>query len=191
MLDTRCSDRISQQRQRSAAASSVNHQPSATVSEHVGLSHSSGRAVITREQGSLWRSLGRAVLGVFLPHRTHSSFRHPKNTKGGNPRGRRHRCGSPGNEAGRRRAIGGVAALQSSLARPRRWCDAREPPDGRRLRRPGLPKTRSINLRSDVKILTTFKFSIQRQAPHSKCGLVAGHECPAYSSEQSRSVICR
>jgi hypothetical protein len=79
----------------------------------------------------------------------------------------------------------------SPFARPRRWCDAQEPQILRRLRRPGLPKTRSINLRSDVKILTTFKLGIQRQAPHSKCGLVAGHECPAYSSEQSRSVICR
>jgi hypothetical protein len=31
-----------------------------------------------------------------------------------------------------------VAALQSASARPRRWCDAREPPSGRRLRRPAL-----------------------------------------------------
>jgi hypothetical protein len=115
MLDTRCSDRISQQRQRSAAASSVNHQPSATVSKHVGLSHSPGRAVSTREQGNLWRSPGRAVLGVFLPHRTHSSFRLPKNTKGGNPRGEPLQCISPRHEAGRRRAIGGVAAAPLTL----------------------------------------------------------------------------
>jgi len=45
----------------------------------------------------------------------------------GNPRGRAFRCGCSGSEAGRRRAIGVVAALQFSAGRPCRWCDAGTP----------------------------------------------------------------
>ena len=64
------------------------------------------------------------------------SFRAPNNSKGGNPRGTSSLCISPRPGAGRRRAIGVVAAAPLSFSRPRRWCDAQEPPNRRRLRRP-------------------------------------------------------
>jgi len=57
----------------------------------------------------------------------------------GTPRGTPSRCTSPRHDSGRRRAIGAVAVLQSTFSRPRRWCDAREPPKRRRLRRPVSP----------------------------------------------------
>ena len=57
--------------------------------------------------------------------------------------GKRAHRSSPRSEAGRRRAIGGVAVLPVTPARPCRWCDAREPPNGRRLRRPALRHTTS------------------------------------------------
>ena len=51
----------------------------------------------------------------------------PHNVQPGNPRGIPLRCGRPSHETGRRRAIGAVAAPQSSLSRPRRWGDAGKP----------------------------------------------------------------
>ncbi len=41
--------------------------------------------------------------------------------------GERDAVSSPGHEVGRRRAIGVVAALPATSARPRRWCDAGPP----------------------------------------------------------------
>ena len=55
----------------------------------------------------------------------------------GNPRGRAFRCDCAGSEAGSRRAIGVVAVLQSSLSRPRRWCDAGSPQADQKARAPG------------------------------------------------------
>ena len=66
------------------------------------------------------------------------SRRAPHNCRPGNPRGRTSRCTSPRHEGGRRRAIGVVAVHQSSLSRPRRWCDAGPPGPTRRTRRPAL-----------------------------------------------------
>ncbi len=54
------------------------------------------------------------------------SWRATHNVIPGSP-GERLEVSSPGYEAGRRRAIGVVAALPSTHARPRRWCDAGTP----------------------------------------------------------------
>ena len=61
-------------------------------------------------------------LGIAFPSDSRS-----EKLLGGQPRATASRCGSPGNELGRRRAIGVVAVLQLSAARPRRWCDAGPP----------------------------------------------------------------
>ncbi len=50
----------------------------------------------------------------------------PHKCRPGSP-GRRDAVCSPGNEGGRRRTIGVVAALPASHARPRRWCGAGSP----------------------------------------------------------------
>jgi len=69
----------------------------------------------------------------------HPAARHElHNDMPGNPRGTPFQCTSPRHDSGRRRTIGGVEAPQSAFSRPRRWCDAREPPYRRRLRRPAL-----------------------------------------------------
>ncbi len=66
---------------------------------------------------------GRAVLVVFHFDCAPATTRIPKNVKGGSP-GRRDPVCCSGYEVGRRRAIGVVAALPVTHARPRRWCDA-------------------------------------------------------------------
>ena len=60
------------------------------------------------------------------------SIRAPKNSKGGNPRGRPFRCGYSSSVGGRRRSIGVVAVLPLTTARPRRWCDAGPPKVGQK-----------------------------------------------------------
>jgi len=55
----------------------------------------------------------------------------------GNPRGGTLQYISPGNNEGRRRAIGGVAALQSSPSRPRCSCDAGTPEADQKAGTPG------------------------------------------------------
>ena len=64
----------------------------------------------------------------------------------GNPRGRAFRCASPGDQAGRRRAIGVVAVLSATPARPRRWCDAGTPdrPASQKAGAPGRRTTRNV-----------------------------------------------
>ena len=61
----------------------------------------------------------------------------PHNVMPGNPRGRAFRCICSGSGGGRRRAIGVVAVLQSSPARPRRWCDAGPPKADQKAGTPG------------------------------------------------------
>ena len=69
-------------------------------------------------------------IGVPGPHlcRNDLSAERPAQHKcrPGSP-GERLEVSSPGHEVGRRRAIGVVAALPSTHARPRRWCDAGPP----------------------------------------------------------------
>ncbi len=61
-----------------------------------------------------------------MPERPPGGAVRPHKCRPGSP-GRRDAVRSPGYEAGRRRAIGVVAALPSTHARPRRWCDAGPP----------------------------------------------------------------
>jgi len=99
---------------------------------------SPGRARATSGSADIWRPTGacraRHCAGTtFRLRGTIHTMALP-----GNPRGRAFQCSCSGDDAGRRRSIGEVAVTQSTLSRPRRWCDAREPPTGRRLRRPAL-----------------------------------------------------
>ena len=96
------------------------------------------RAGAASEHADVWHSSGRAVLGVILPTRSRS-LRALNNSKGGNPRGTHFRCGRPSHEAGRRRAIGAVAAfsphLRATAPMVRRWTargTSRGGPEGRR-----------------------------------------------------------
>jgi hypothetical protein len=49
----------------------------------------------------------------------------------------------------------------------------------------------SVDDGADLYIVTTLKDRSHPIDPHSGSGLLAGHECPAYSSERSRFVVCR
>jgi len=94
-----------------------------------------------REPGThprdFWRHTGRAVLDI-VPRVLSPIDWRSEQCLGGQPRPTAPRCTCSRNEGGRRRAIGGVAVLPVSLARSSRWCDAREPPIRKRLRRPAL-----------------------------------------------------
>ena len=95
--------------------------------------------------------LHRGVPGSTLcPSDLPAARRLPHNVQPGNPRGETIQFTSPGNQAGRRRAIGVVAVLQSSFARPRRWCDAGSPKAAQKAGVPGnRPTTHDSRLTSD------------------------------------------
>jgi len=97
---------------------------------------STGRA-IAPEQGNFWRSSGRAGFDIVptMPIRLRSALRTMFNRA--TPRGTPFQCTPPRHEAGRRSAIGVVAVLQSSLSRPRRWCDAGTPKADQKAGAPG------------------------------------------------------
>ena len=92
--------------------------------------HDAGRRIgrLARLESTRNSGAHRVVPGSTLCLRCPSGIlRARHNVQPGNPRGTPSRCGCPGHEASRRRAIGAVAALQSSTSRPRRWCDAGTP----------------------------------------------------------------
>ena len=79
-----------------------------------------------RVRAGLWRSSGRAGHGIVPAMRCRPPSTLRTMPMPGSPPGAPSRCPSSRIEVGRRRSIGVVAALPLTLARPRRWGDARE-----------------------------------------------------------------
>jgi len=101
----------------------------------------------------------------------------------GNPRGRAIRCICSGDEAGRRRAIGVVAALsrrpRATTPMVRRWSASEMEAD----QKAGAPGRRDRCDLADVEIHPSLSAGVCRVTVRVLKGLAAGHECPAYSSE--------
>jgi len=144
------------------------------------------------EQGNFWRSSGRAGFDIVptkptwlrLTLRTMSYRANPLNQRGHGAWLSFRREKVPGTApiallVAQPRAIGGVAVLQSSPARPRRWCDAREPPNGRRLRRPAP---------QDATAATTFSNSGSKQHRRSASG-ASDRDSVSKQDQRQRSAV--